>query len=142
VPRNRGSVFSGWGDAQSDNERRHTVPGTYGERESSRGPSSHGPCGLVHSDGIRPPERDGDIPSAGHGDPSSSAGGEHSPWSEYRVVYCREPRTGKIVARRIEPTIQPLAHGVPGRVGLLRGAGNAIVSQVAAEFVMAYMEAV
>jgi hypothetical protein len=28
-----------------------------------------------------------------------------------------------------------------GRVGLLRGAGNAIVPQVAAEFVRVYMEA-
>jgi DNA (cytosine-5)-methyltransferase 1 len=33
-----------------------------------------------------------------------------------------------------------LAHGIPGRVGLLRGAGNAIVPQVAAEFIAAYMD--
>jgi DNA (cytosine-5)-methyltransferase 1 len=32
-----------------------------------------------------------------------------------------------------------LAHGVPNRVGTLRGAGNAIVPQVAAEFVRAVM---
>lgn len=44
--------------------------------------------------------------------------------------------------RRIptEPAFFPLAHGVPGRVGRLRGYGNAIVPQVAAEFVKAYME--
>ena len=29
----------------------------------------------------------------------------------------------------------PLAHGVPGRVGLLRGYGNAIVPQVAQAFI-------
>jgi hypothetical protein len=29
---------------------------------------------------------------------------------------------------------------IPGRVGILRGAGNAIVPQVAAEFVAAYLE--
>ena len=41
-------------------------------------------------------------------------------------------------ARLIEPGIQPLAHGLPNRVGTLRGAGNAIVPQVAAEFVRAF----
>tara|TARA_Y100000310_G_scaffold318702_1_gene373076 strand:- start:272 stop:1177 length:906 start_codon:yes stop_codon:yes gene_type:complete len=43
-------------------------------------------------------------------------------------------------ARRIEPGIQPLAHGIPNRVGTLRGAGNAIVPQVAAAFIGAFME--
>ena len=36
----------------------------------------------------------------------------------------------------------PLAHGVSGRVGRLRGYGNAIVPQVAAEFIRAVMEAI
>lgn len=33
-----------------------------------------------------------------------------------------------------------LARGVPGRVGMLRGFGNAIVPQVAAEVIAAFME--
>ena len=37
-----------------------------------------------------------------------------------------------------QPSLQPLANGVPNRVGILRGAGNAIVPQVAAEFIKAY----
>ena len=41
-----------------------------------------------------------------------------------------------------EPDAFPLAHGVSGRVGLLRGYGNAINPWVAAEFVIAFMEAV
>lgn len=53
-------------------------------------------------------------------------------WSSAILIPCRD---GK--ARRVEPSIFPLAHGIPGRVGLLRGAGNAIVPQVAAEFVTA-----
>jgi DNA (cytosine-5)-methyltransferase 1 len=46
------------------------------------------------------------------------------------------------VRRRIpvEPALFPLAHGVSGRVGLLRGAGNAIVPPLAAKFVRAFME--
>jgi DNA (cytosine-5)-methyltransferase 1 len=56
-------------------------------------------------------------------------------WADHDLIPCAD---GK--ARRIEPGIQPLAHGVPARVGKLRAAGNAIVPQVAAEFVKAVME--
>lgn len=43
-------------------------------------------------------------------------------------------------ARRVEPSIRLLAHGVPARVGKLRAYGNAIVPQVAAEVIGAYLE--
>ena len=42
--------------------------------------------------------------------------------------------------RKIEPSIRLLAHGIPNRVGKLRGLGNAIVPQAAAEFIKAFME--
>jgi DNA (cytosine-5)-methyltransferase 1 len=42
-------------------------------------------------------------------------------------------------ARRIKPGIEPLAHGISNRVGRLRAYGNAIVPQVAAQFVRACM---
>jgi DNA (cytosine-5)-methyltransferase 1 len=43
-------------------------------------------------------------------------------------------------ARRIEPSIEPLVDGLPGRVGLLRGYGNSICPQVAQVFIEAYLE--
>lgn len=53
-------------------------------------------------------------------------------WDHYEVVHCRD---GK--ARRFESGSFPLANGIPGRVGLLRGYGNAIVPQAAALFIRA-----
>lgn len=56
-------------------------------------------------------------------------------WSRYVWIPCAD---GK--ARRIEPSIEPLAHGVPGRVGRLRAYGNAIVPQLAAAFIEASLK--
>jgi len=53
-------------------------------------------------------------------------------WEGCDWLPCRD---GK--ARPAEPRTQPLAHGVPRRVELLKGYGNAVVPQVAAEFVKA-----
>ena len=60
---------------------------------------------------------------------------ERSPWASSNAVWCRD---GKF--RPVEPGSFPLAHGVPARVGRLRGYGNAIVPQVAAAFIQAYCE--
>jgi DNA (cytosine-5)-methyltransferase 1 len=56
-------------------------------------------------------------------------------WSNFATLRCAD---GK--ARRFEPGSFPLAYGLPGRVGLLRGYGNAIVPQIAAEFIRAYLQ--
>lgn len=59
-------------------------------------------------------------------------------WSATVNVKCRD---GKIRRTPIESSLFPLAHGIPGRVGLLRGSGNAIVPQTAAAFITASFEA-
>jgi DNA (cytosine-5)-methyltransferase 1 len=64
-------------------------------------------------------------------------GHERSAWSD--GVEWAIGADGK--ARRVKPGVRLLAHGVPARVGRLRAYGNAIVPQVAAEVIGAYMEA-
>jgi DNA (cytosine-5)-methyltransferase 1 len=59
------------------------------------------------------------------------------PGGKTRIIICRDGKRRRVP---VEPSLFPLADGTPGRVGLLRGAGNAIVPQVAAEFIMAYMK--
>ena len=56
-------------------------------------------------------------------------------WSDLEWLQCSD---GK--ARPTKPGLFPLAHGVQARVGKLRAAGNAIVPQVAAEFIGAFLE--
>jgi DNA (cytosine-5)-methyltransferase 1 len=56
-------------------------------------------------------------------------------WSAVEWLPCLD---GK--ARPTQPGVHPLAHGIPNRVGTLRGSGNAIVPQVAAELIKAFRE--
>lgn len=57
-------------------------------------------------------------------------------WSDFYLQPCRD---GK--ARRVGSRVRVLAAGIPGRVGILRGFGNAIVPEVAAVFIQSYLEA-
>ncbi|RMD61675.1 DNA cytosine methyltransferase [Candidatus Parcubacteria bacterium] len=63
---------------------------------------------------------------------SAGSPGMADHWRNDRWLYCRD---GKFRPAPTEPALFPLADGVPNRVGLLRGAGNAIVPQVAAEII-------
>ena len=57
-------------------------------------------------------------------------------WRNAEWIYCTD---GKY--RPVEPSIFPLAYGnTAGRVGLLRGAGNAINAELATAFIESYME--
>jgi DNA (cytosine-5)-methyltransferase 1 len=72
----------------------------------------------------------------GHGNPGQCSS-ELSAWARSEAIYCRDGKWRRIP---LEPAFQPLAPGLSaGRVGILRGAGNSIVPQVAAEFIRAVM---
>jgi len=97
--------------------------GTEGRRESGRD------CGLGNSTGGGCGKR-GDAARPGRGGHADRAG-----WARCDILPCRD---GK--ARRVEAGTFPLADGIPGRMGLLRGYGNAIVPEVAEVFVMAWID--
>ncbi len=62
-------------------------------------------------------------------------------WNDCGLVRCVEPDREVYRRAPLKPSLFPLAHGVSNRVGTLRGAGNAIVPPLAAEFVAAYLGA-
>ena len=111
-------------------------PQTEREAESARGGES-GVLGDTVEQGLeghgrleRQQRSEGRQDSERH----SSETGASTFWNTADWLPCRD---GK--ARPVEPGTFPLAHGVPGRVGRLRAYGNAIVPQVAAEFIKAAM---
>lgn len=68
-------------------------------------------------------------------DRSSPATSLSAHWDDYETAYFRGGE-----ARRIQRGTLPLADGVSSRVVKLRGYGNAITPQVAAQFITAYNE--
>jgi DNA (cytosine-5)-methyltransferase 1 len=62
--------------------------------------------------------------------------GRGQPWEPSITIECDDGY------RRVGPATLAMAHGIPNRMGRLRGYGNAIVPQVAAEFIAAYSEAI
>lgn len=58
-------------------------------------------------------------------------------WRDADWLYCRDGKW-----RPVEPGTFPLVAGLPGRVGLLRGYGNAIVPEVAQAFIEAVSESI
>ena len=132
-----------------ESQSSYAVP-MFNERDGAAGPtsavsgcSSTGARRAMDS-GMGDAQQPGLERHARHGDdeggrplasgPVAEAGGLGS-WSNYVWLDCLD---GK--ARRIEPSIQPLAHGVSNRVGRLRAYGNAIPPEVGARFIGAVME--
>ena len=114
-----------------------TDAGQVAQRERRGTDSRHG-CvvgGMVDADARRLPiERLAEHGLAGEAGLQPDGSGAGRPWDRAVLIPCGD---GK--ARRIEPGLEPLAHGISGRVGLLRGYGNAIVPQVAQAFIEAYL---
>jgi len=80
-------------------------------------------------------EPDADHRPAGHGEDCRSSA-DHGGWAVADWLFCRDGKW-----RPVEPGTFPLAHGIPARVVRLRGYGNAIVPQAAAQFIAAFVAA-
>lgn len=78
-----------------------------------------------------------EIVGVGDSGVTGGSGTYHPGWESADWLGCRD---GKF--RPVEPGSFPLGNGLPARVGRLRGYGNAIVPQVAAEFIKAFTGAI
>jgi DNA (cytosine-5)-methyltransferase 1 len=115
---------SGSGMGYANGGRQTAVGGVCAEHTAD---TSRNAGGMEHA------ARNGRIERRAEPDGRSVAG--RRGWDDYELAQCRD---GK--ARRVAPGVPLLAHGLPGRVAQLRGLGNAIVPQVAAAFIEAYLE--
>jgi DNA (cytosine-5)-methyltransferase 1 len=70
---------------------------------------------------------------------------QFTPWQASVAIHCSDDRYRRVPANEageLEPSLFALAHGVPNRVGTLRGSGNAINPWLTAEFIKASFEAI
>tara|TARA_R110000823_G_scaffold28685_4_gene83781 strand:+ start:946 stop:1869 length:924 start_codon:yes stop_codon:yes gene_type:complete len=107
---------------------RDSVNNQFVGNADNAGLQMHGQSGELH---IRKPDR-----SSEDGQCTDPSMVDTNFW-ESSPVYCRD---GKYRPAPTEPALFPLVNGVSNRVGILRGAGNAIVPQVAAEIIKVFTE--
>lgn len=112
-----GSAVGGVGDAISAGERRGDEFGLgaqgkqMGEQENRQGASNESSNGCEAA---------------------------YSFWNQHRTIICKDGKARRIP---LEPEFYPLVDGFSSRVAILKGFGNAIVPQLAAEFIQAAFEA-
>ena len=120
----------GESDQQANSERTE-LPGNNSQERWIVGRGTIGELGnAIQSDGSRLGQVG--IQVEPEQEPGRPGYADH--WADTEFIRCADGKS-----RPVEPTIFPLAHGIPGRVGLLRGAGNAIVPEVAQAFIEGYM---
>jgi DNA (cytosine-5)-methyltransferase 1 len=114
-----------------DTERRRREQRDTGERQLLVPSAAVADGGMGHAN---KPRSQGQLKRGNGPDqrPVGSSGMGH--WSDLIWLPCTDGKQ-----RPTQSGIFPLAHGVSGRVAKLRAAGNAIVPQVAAEFIKATM---
>jgi len=136
------------GNTSSEGLEGRASTGRAGKRIIGSPSVANGSCSLGNSNGSgRRPQSHTSVQAAG-------IDRAMSPWSDFRIIKCTDGKK-----RRVGTGVQPLVNGIPcnmgqgkpelsrlakraraNRVGRLKGYGNAIVPQVAAEFVMAFMD--
>lgn len=109
----------------SAEEGRKQKPGTTGELQN--GLEGHSATGRVGFSESEQPHRGWDT-GGRRGESTNTSSDDF--WGDAKYTPCRDGKH-----RPIKPSILPLANGVSNRVGILRGAGNAIVPQVAQAFI-------
>ncbi len=85
-----------------------------------------------HESGRHAASQSGPASTAGANDIATAVKGY---WRDADWLFCRDGNW-----RAVESGTFPLAHGIPARMGRLRGYGNAIVPQVAQALIEAYLE--
>ena len=124
--------------ADDDEPRRERKP-TARLRRGASGNDAHGrsPCdGMADATCHGRERREGAAGPPRGGSPARDSS-DHEGWHHVELVECREPRGVK--HRPLVPGVVPLVDGFPGRVGQVRAYGNAIVPQVAATFLSAFL---
>jgi len=124
-----------------DTEERPREPiGAHSTSSGRMGNTEHNGSSCAAMPGCAAHTGDGSEEGQDNAGESEGAGGAVVPgtvcnWQNPDWLYCRDDKW-----RPVEPGLEPLANGIPERVVRLRGYGNAIVPQVAAEVIKTYME--